>query len=132
MTDKITFDLVTPERLLLSEGAEMVTIPGREGDMGVMSGHMPLISTLRPGTIVVSGGDKGDGTYFVAGGFAEVTGAKLTVLAEDAVNLSELDAAGVDARLAIAEKDLSQARNDGDRARAQELIDLLRNVRAQA
>ena len=51
MTDKISFDLVSPERLLLSEDAEMVTIPGAEGEMGVMAGHMSLISTLKPGII---------------------------------------------------------------------------------
>ena len=67
MTDKISFDLVSPERLLLSTVAEMVTIPGTEGEMGVMAGHMPLISTLRPGIITVSDGDQ---RFYVMGGFA--------------------------------------------------------------
>jgi F-type H+-transporting ATPase subunit epsilon len=77
MTDKISFDLVSPERLLLSEQADMVTVPGSDGYFGVLAGHMPLISTLRPGMIDVKGGDKGDAKYFILGGFAEVTTRKL-------------------------------------------------------
>jgi F-type H+-transporting ATPase subunit epsilon len=132
MTDKISFDLVTPERLLLSAAAEMVTIPGREGDMGVMSGHMPLVSTLRPGTIVVSGGDQGDEAYFVAGGFAEVTATKVTVLAEDAVSLKALDGSAIEARLRAAEHDTERARNEADRAKAQELTEFLKGLHPAA
>ena len=87
MADKIAFDLVSPEQMLLATAAEMVTIPGADGDMGVMAGHMPLISTLRPGVISVSGGE-GEGGFYVAGGFAEITGAKCIVLADEAVPLS--------------------------------------------
>lgn len=88
MTDKITFDLVSPEKLLLSTTADMVTIPGADGDMGVMAGHMSLISTLRPGVITVSGSDD-EGRFYVSGGFAEVTAEKVTVLAQEALTEEE-------------------------------------------
>ena len=127
MTDKISFDLVTPERLLLSTEAEMVTIPGTEGDMGVMAGHMPLISTLRPGIITVSDGDQ---RFYVMGGFAEVNPGKLTVLAEEAVPVAELDAAALDLRIKNAEEDVALAKSDVERAKAQESLDYLRGMRA--
>jgi F-type H+-transporting ATPase subunit epsilon len=127
MTDKISFDLVSPERLLLSTDAEMVTIPGTEGDMGVMAGHMPLISTLRPGVIAVSGGEQ---RFYVMGGFVEVNPTKLTVLAEEAVAVAELDAAALDQRIKNAEEDVKLAKSDGDRTKAQETLDYLRGLRA--
>ncbi|MGA7675571.1 MAG: F0F1 ATP synthase subunit epsilon [Rhizomicrobium sp.] len=128
MTDKISFDLVSPERLLLSTEAEMITIPGTEGDMGVMAGHMPLISTLRPGAIAVSG--DGEQRFYVLGGFAEVNPGKLTVLAEEAVAVAELDAAALDLRIKNAEEDLALAKSDADRAKAQETLDYLKGLRA--
>ena len=127
MTDKISFDLVSPERLLLSTVAEMVTIPGTEGEMGVMAGHMPLISTLRPGIITVSDGDQ---RFYVMGGFAEVNPGKLTVLAEEAVPVAELSAAALDERIKNAEEDVALAKSDVERAKAQESLDYLRGMRA--
>ena len=127
MTDKIAFDLVSPERLLLSTEAEMVTIPGTEGEMGVMAGHMPLISTLRPGVITVSDGDQ---RFYVMGGFVEVNPGKLTVLAEEAVPVAELSAVVLDARIKNAEEDLTLAQSDGERAKAQQTLDYLKGLRA--
>jgi len=129
MTDKIAFDLVSPERLLLSEAAEMITIPGTEGDMGVMLGHMPLISTLRPGVIAVKGGDDGDARFYVTGGFVEVTPARLTVLAEEAVPVAELDAADLDRRIKEAEEALAAAAED-EKGAAQDALDRLKRLRA--
>jgi F-type H+-transporting ATPase subunit epsilon len=130
MTDKITFDLVSPERLLLSEDADMVTVPGAEGEMGVMAGHMPLISTLKPGVIAVQGGSKGDGRYFVLGGFAEISAEKITVLAEEALPIEQMDAAMVDSRIHDAEEDILHAKTDAARARAVETVDSLKTLRA--
>ncbi len=129
MTDKITFDLVSPERLVLSEDAEMVTIPGSEGDMGVMAGHMPLITTLRPGTITVSGGPGGEERFFVSGGFAEVTDKKLTLLADEAVPMRELDATAVGQRIAAAEEIVASAKSDIERTKAQALLDFLKGIK---
>jgi F-type H+-transporting ATPase subunit epsilon len=130
MADKISFDLVSPERLLLSEKVEMVTVPGREGDFGVLAGHAPLISSLRPGAIDIKGGEKGDARYFVLGGFAEVTAQKLTVLAEDVLPMAEVDAAALDERIRHAEEDVLQARSETDRAKAVESLDHLKLLRA--
>ena len=130
MPDKISFDLVSPERLLLSEDAEMVTLPGSEGDMGVMAGHMPLITTLRPGVVAVSGGAKSDGRFFVSGGFAEVSPKKLTLLADEAVPMEKLDATGLAERIAAVEEIVTSAKNDIERDKAQELLDCLKGLKA--
>lgn len=130
MADKILFDLVSPERLLLSEEAEMVTLPGTEGYFGVLPGHAPVISTLRPGVIEVKGGSKGDARYFVSAGFAEVTAEKLTVLAEETVPMESVDAAVLDKRIADAEEDILQARTDEARAKAVAALDSLKQLRA--
>src|SRR5205085_6494397 len=86
------FELVSPERLLLSEDVAEVDIPGTEGDMGILPGHAPVLSTLRPGVVTVTkeGGQKE--RIFVRGGFAEVNPQGLTVLAEVAVPVAELHA----------------------------------------
>jgi F-type H+-transporting ATPase subunit epsilon len=108
----------------------MVTVPGREGDFGVLAGHEPLISTLRPGVIDVKGGDTGDARFFVLGGFAEVTPQKLTILAEDVRPMAEIDAAALDQRIKDAEEDIFQAKSDLDRAKAAESLDHLKLLRA--
>lgn len=130
MADKIAFDLVSPERLLLSDAADMVTIPGADGYMGVMAGHAPVISTLRPGTITVQGTAAGDTRFFIRGGFTEVTAAKITVLAEEAIPLAEVNVATLDQRIRDAEEDVAAAKSDSDKARAFETLDDLRQVRA--
>ena len=79
MAARIAFDLVSPERLLLSTEADMVTVPGTEGYLGVMAGHAPLVTTLRAGMIDVQVGGRDD-RYFIRGGFAEIGPAKITVL----------------------------------------------------
>ncbi len=130
MADKIAFDLVSPERLLLSDQADMVTVPGTEGYMGVMAGHSPVISTLRPGTISVQGASEGDVRFFIRGGFAEITAGKITVLAEEAIPMAELDLSVLDQRIRDAEEDVAAAKTDAERARAAESLDDLKQVRA--
>ena len=129
MADLISFDLVSPERLLLSTRAEMVTVPGADGYMGVMAGHMPLISTLRPGMLEVSA-DGAQTKYFIRGGFAEINPEKITVLAEEAVPMSECDIPMLDQRIRDAEEDLAAAGTDVERGKAAETLDDLRLVRA--
>jgi F-type H+-transporting ATPase subunit epsilon len=131
MVDRIAFDIVSPERLLLSDEAEMVTVPGSDGDFGVLAGHMPLISTLRPGVIAIRGGvQSGDSRFFVLGGFAEVNPAKLIILAEEAIPMSQIDAAALDQKMKNTEEDLELAKLDADRARVAEQLDHLRQLRA--
>ncbi|MEQ8900143.1 MAG: F0F1 ATP synthase subunit epsilon [Roseovarius sp.] len=84
MAETVQFDLVSPERLLASVAAREVQIPGAEGNMTAMPDHSPLITTLRPGIVRVSG-PKGDAEYVVTGGFAEINGESISILAERAV-----------------------------------------------
>jgi F-type H+-transporting ATPase subunit epsilon len=116
---KVTFELVSPERLLMTEDVDMVVVPGAEGYFGVLPGHAPLISTLRPGVIDVYQGQAIETRIFVADGFAEVTPERCTVLAGEAVRLADVDRAQVEKRLADAELDVRDAANDDERARAQ-------------
>ena len=129
MANKIAFDLVSPEKLLLSAEADMVTVPGSEGYMGVMAGHSPLVSTLRAGMVDVTVDGKDD-RYFIRGGFAEINPAKITVLADEAIPMTELDLAVLDQRIADAQEDEIAAVTDAARARAAQLVDDLKLVRA--
>jgi len=130
MAEKIHFDLVSPERMLLSEDVDMVTLPGAEGYFGVLAGHAPVISSLRPGVIEVTGGTTPNLRLFVRGGFAEVDAKKVIVLAEEAIPMADFDVAALDRRIADTEEDLAIAKTDAERARVSEQLDHLRQLRA--
>ena len=93
------FELVSPERLLLSRQVEMVVVPGAEGLFGVLPRHAPLISTLVPGVIDVHEGGSVVERIFIAGGFAEVTEERCTVLAEGPVPVADLDPDAAERRI---------------------------------
>jgi F-type H+-transporting ATPase subunit epsilon len=122
MADTLEFELVWPERLLMSEPVEMVVVPGSEGDFGVLPGHAPFITTVRPGVITIYADKNPKQRIFVAGGFAEANSTRCTVLADEAIALSDIDRAEVDARLASAREAVTDARDDGERAAAQERL----------
>jgi len=119
MADTLTFDLVSPERLLISEEVTMVTVPGSEGYFGVMAGHAPVITALRPGVVEVEPVEGETRRIYVRGGFAETTGDNLTILAEEAINLADLDRAELESRLAHAREDIGLARDDEERRAAE-------------
>ena len=98
MADKLQFELVSPEKLLLSQPVAMVVVPGGEGNFGVLPGHTLLISTVRPGVIDVYADEQTriSQSIFVSGGFAEVTPERCTVLADEAVPISSLDRGELD------------------------------------
>jgi F-type H+-transporting ATPase subunit epsilon len=104
-------------------------VPGAEGYMGVMAGHSPLVATLRAGMIDVLIDGKDD-RYFIRGGFAEISPAKITVLAEEAIPMTELDLAVLDQRIADAQEDEIAAKTDRDRQAAGQMVDDLKLVRA--
>jgi F-type H+-transporting ATPase subunit epsilon len=104
----VALEIVSPEKLLLSRSVEMVVIPASEGDMGVLEGHTPMIVMLRGGTISLYEGDKVTDQYFVAGGFAEVTPERCTVLANESKLVAELDKGEGERRLADAEAAYAQ------------------------
>jgi F-type H+-transporting ATPase subunit epsilon len=112
-----TFEVVSPERLLLSAQVDLAEIPGEEGDMGILEGHAPMIVQLRGGVIRITGGDGGTQQFFIAGGFAEVTPERTAVLADEAVPLEELSAESARARLAEAEAAYEAAPDDDAAAR---------------
>ncbi len=118
MAEKIQFELVSPAKLLVSEPVEMVVVPGDDGDFGAMARHTPLISTVRPGVIDVHDNGKITSRIFVAGGFAEVTGERVTVLAEEAFPLEELTAELAAERRSVADIALNDAKTELERSRA--------------
>jgi len=123
MADNLTFELVSPAKKLASAQAEAVTIPGMEGDLTAMVTHAPFLTTLRPGFVVVRNGSD-ETRYFVTGGFAEISDDTVSVLAEQAVEESTVDADWLDARLAEAEQALEDAADDRKQATRQRVDDL--------
>ncbi len=117
--DKVEFELVSPEKLLLSRDVDMVVVPGAEGDMGVLPRHSPAITTVRPGTIVVYEGGAVSDRIFIAGGFAEVTGDRCTVLAEEAILVEDIDRDAAEKELSDARDDMSAAESDAERKAAE-------------
>lgn len=124
------FELVSPERLLLSEEVASVTIPGTEGEMGIFPGHAPVLSTLRPGVLTVIRASGQDERIFVRGGFAEVNPRGLTVLAETAIPMIELDAAVLGQHVKDLEEDVADAQDAEARRRAQESLDHLKALQS--
>lgn len=116
MADLIDFELVSPERRLAKAKVAMVVVPGTEGDFGVLAGHAPMMSTIRPGAIAIHEADGGPATmrFFIESGFAEVSDTGLTILAEKATPVSEIDVAAVATQLAA-------ARQAGDEAAVERL-----------
>lgn len=122
MANTVEFELVSPERLLLSIPVEMVVVPGNEGDFGVLPGHAPMISTVRTGVISIWQDGAVDRRVFVAGGVAEVQPERCTVLAEDAVPLEDADEAEADRRAADAREALERADDEGTAAEARKRL----------
>ena len=131
MASTFNFELVTPERLLLSVAAEQVVVPGSEGDFGVLAGHAPVISTLRPGVLEISLA-QGKQRIFVKKGVAEADPERLTVLAQTAVAVDDLDAARLSAELRTSEAELAEAKDDQSKRMAEMLVDVLKRLQAKA
>jgi F-type H+-transporting ATPase subunit epsilon len=129
MAERVQFELVTPEKLLLSEMVEMVVVPGTEGNFGVLPGHAPLISTIRPGTIDIYQGQTVARRIFVVSGIAEVTSERCTVLADEALPPEELDRSGIEAELQIVRGNLPSLREQVARASGAERDSLLVELR---
>ncbi len=128
MADMVTMDLVSPEKLLLSDAYEMVVIPGAEGDFAIMAGHTAITSTLRPGVISIYEGDVEKDRIFVNGGFAQVSDDKITVLAEEAIHVVDLDRSDLEQRVQNAAEDIEDAKDDEVKRKAQENKDHLEQL----
>lgn len=129
MAGTFKFELVSPERILLSEDAEQVIVPGMDGQFTVLAGHAPVISTLRPGVLdaQLAGGRR---RVFVRGGFAEVGPAHLTVLTQHMLDLQHIDAEKLASEVASAEQMLAEAKDDAARMVAIEAVERLKELRA--
>ena len=100
MESTISFDLVSPEQLVFNDKAGMIIVPGKEGDMGVLPGHSKLLSSLRPGRVMVYGEDKQLlQSFFVSGGFVEINPEKCIVLAEEVFEMATLDKSAIERQM---------------------------------
>lgn len=124
------FELVSPERLLFAGDVEAVVVPGAEGAFTVLKDHAPVMSVLRPGIVEVDESASKKQRLFVRGGFADVSSHGLTILAEQAVPLEELDAAKIDKQIQDAQEDLNDAVSEESKRLASEKLAQLREVRA--
>ena len=126
---KLHFDLVSPDRRLLSEEVDQVTAPGIEGEFTVLPDHAPMMTALAPGVVVVVTNGEAR-RIFVAGGFAEITPNGLTILAEEAAPADELAGDALAAKIEAAEAELTNAGADEARFLAERKIDALRRLAA--
>jgi F-type H+-transporting ATPase subunit epsilon len=130
---KVSFRLVMPERELLNVEADMVVVPGSEGDFGVLHGHAPLISTVRPGVLEVIQNNKVEQRFLVVGGIAEVTPERCTVLADEAEPFEQVTADQLANRERLAEEELTDASTDAEKVLAQKNLAVAKDLRrAQA
>jgi F-type H+-transporting ATPase subunit epsilon len=130
MPDSFKFELVSPERLLVTGAVEQVLVPGAEGDMTVLAHHASVLTTLRPGLLDIGFPGGEHRRFFIRGGFAEIAPSGLTVLAETAVDLVELDAGQLAQAVKDAEEDVADATDDSLRDRARTRLDHLRQVQS--
>lgn len=127
MAEKFAFQLVSPERVLFSADVDMVVVPGVEGNFGVLKGHAPLLSTVRPGVIDVYEQRQAiSSRIFVAGGFAEVTADRCTVLAEEAVPIAEIDRAADQKAVTDLTEDLSVSKDPVEQRHIEQRLLILR------
>ena len=131
MAEGLKIEIVSPERLVLSEVVTSVTVPGTEGYFTVMDDHAPFMTTLRPGFITVNQNGQ-DSVYFVQGGFADVSPDGLTILAERSVPVSEFDHSDLAAQIKAAEAELAAAATPEDKSYAQEVVSALLNLAIEA
>lgn len=130
MAERFSFELVSPERLLMDVEAAHVVVPGTEGEFGVLPGHAPFMSTLRPGLIqVFEDENQAPKTLFLKGGFAEVNADGLVVLAEDSIDPETVDLATLDQNIRNAEEDLTAAKDALETARAEATLAWMRPLR---
>jgi len=127
MADMLNFEMVSPERLLLSEEVTSVTVPGADGDFTVFAAHAPVLSTMRPGVVDVQKAS-GEERIFVRGGFAEVNPAGLIILAEEAIAMADLNKDVLAQQIQNAQEDVDDAGDDEKKRLAQEALDHLKQL----
>ncbi|MFD2238639.1 F0F1 ATP synthase subunit epsilon [Aureimonas populi] len=129
MADSFKFELVSPERLLLSERATAVIAPGTEGYFTVMAQHAPLMATLKPGIVRATLEGGAERRIFIQGGFADINPDGFTLLAEHATPVEDLDTAELDKQIQNAREDVADAGSAEVKARAEKRLGDLQNAR---
>jgi len=129
MADALRLELVSPEKELASRMVKQVLVPGVEGEFMAMPDHAPVLSTIKPGVLVISEISGRETRYFVRGGYAEMANDQLIILAERAIPLKELDLAEIGREITWAREDLEDARNDEERHAFQERLDFLEQLK---
>lgn len=122
MAEAFKFELVSPERLLVSEEVESVIIPGSDGEMTVMARHAPVMTTIKPGVVTVRPVSGAEERYVVFGGFADILPEGCTVLAELAVAVKDIDRADLARRISDAREDVADARDEIARTKAEQYL----------
>ncbi len=122
MAESFKFELVSPERLLVSESVESVVIPGTEGEMTVLARHAPTMTTVKPGVVTVKPASGGEQRYVVFGGFADILPDSCTLLAESAVAVGDIDRADLARRIQAAKEDAADAKDDESRTKAEQYL----------
>ncbi len=130
MAEVFQFELVSPERLLVSEQVEFVVIPGAEGEMTVMANHAPVMTTIKPGVVTVKTAAGATERYCVFGGFADILPSGCTLLAESAVAVNSIDRDNLDKRIQDAREDVADARDDQTRTKAEQYLSHLTTLEA--
>ncbi|ESW81995.1 MULTISPECIES: F0F1 ATP synthase subunit epsilon [unclassified Mesorhizobium] len=125
MPEAFKFELVSPERLLVSEQVESVVIPGAEGEMTVMAHHAPVMTTIKPGVVTLKTAQGKEERYVVFGGFADIVPAGCTLLAESAVAVGDIDRADLARRIQEAREDAADAKDDQTRSKAEQFLNQL-------
>ena len=128
MAEAFKFELVSPERLLVSDMVEAVTIPATEGEMTVMAKHAPVMTTVKPGVVTVKQASGGETRFVVFGGFADIVPEGCTLLAESAVAVADLDREELARRIQDAKEDVADAKDDESRTKAEELLSQLQTL----
>ena len=130
MAEAFIFELVSPERLLVSEAVEFVVIPGTEGEMTVLALHAPVMTTVKPGVVTVKPVSEPEERYVVFGGFADILPSGCTLLAELAVPVKDIDRTDLARRIQDAKEDVADATDDATRTKADELLAQLTTLEA--
>ena len=122
MAQSFKFELVSPERLLVSEDVESVVIPGAEGEMTVMAEHAPVMTTVKPGVVTVKPASGSEERYVVFGGFADILPSGCTLLAESATHVNDIDLDEIQRRIQEAKEDVADAKDDETRTKAEAFL----------
>ena len=130
MAEAFKFELVSPERLLVSKEVEAVVIPGADGEMTVLAKHAPAMTTIKPGVVTVKPASGGEERYVVFGGFADILPEGCTLLAESAVEVKDIDRDDLSNRIRNAKEDVTDAKDDAARTRAEQYLAHLTTLEA--